>query len=780
MTTIPRTKDDLKSALPDINSTLKLKGPDASIEIHRDAYGIPHVKAESTHDAFFGQGFVAAQDRLWQMDYDRYRVYGRWAEFVGESGLEQDKMMRRFQIGATVEKDYESINAEAKAMLEAYAAGVNAFLEITNTLPIEYQILDKRPEKWEPWDCLAVYKVRHIMMGVFEGKLWRARLVNILGPEKAASLLRGYQPGHLAIVPPGTDYDGPILDGLKELSEGLEAIAWLKDSPDSGSNNWAVAGSRTASGKPIVAGDSHRGLDTPNVYYQNHISCPDFDVIGLSFPGCPGFPHFGHNANVAWCQTHAGADYQDLYVERFREDDVTLYEFMGEWKQAEIRHEVIKVRDGQTVEMNVTVTGHGPIISGDPVSGYGIAFKYTATAEPNHLAEPILEMMYATSVDEIDEAMRKWVDPCNNFVFGDIQGDIGYLNRGKVPIRSIANAWLPVPGWTGEHEWQGVIPFEELARIRNPETGYIVSANNRIVSKDYPYYIALDFTPEYRARRVTERLKPMTNATIEDMALVHADRVSIPAQVYVKLLSEVTPLDEYSAKAKEKLIDWDCSMERDAVAPTIYSAFRMKLHQALGESFFGSLSDEAFGGTGRGAPGHVRQLTSLLVTMARENDTSFLPPGTQWKSIAAQALADGVSYLRERLGDDIDSWQWGKVHQTRPRHVLSPSWPELALLLDPPSVSMGGDGDTPNAGSYSPANPFVITGLSVARYAFDLDDWNNCAWAIPLGSSGHPGSAHYADQAEIWAEVKLIPMLYDWDRIRSGADSHQTLTGSQA
>lgn len=775
MVATPISKEDLTQALPDVKSVLKLHGLESTIEIIRDSYGIPHIKAQSVHGAFFGQGFATAQDRLWHMDYDRHRVYGRWAEYVGESGIDQDKMMRRFQIGATVKGDYDAINPEARAMLDAYVAGVNAFIKSTSALPVEYTIVGATPELWEPWDCIAIYKVRHIMMGVFEGKLWRARLVNTLGLERAASLVRGYQPGHLVIVPPGTDYDGAVLDSLKELSEGLETINWLRDDPDAGSNNWAVAGSRTASGKPLVAGDSHRGLDTPNVYYQNHVTCPDFDVVGLSFPGCPGFPHFGHNANVAWCQTHAGADYQDLYVERFQADDATQYEFKGEWKQAEVRHEVIKVRNGNTIELDVTVTDHGPIIAGDPTSGFGIAFKYTATAEPNHLAEPILQMMYATSADEIEEAMREWVDPCNNFVFGDVHGDMGYLNRGKVPIRSIANAWLPVPGWTGEHEWEGVIPFEDLARIRNPETGYIVSANNRIVDKDYPYYIALDFAPDYRARRVMERLKPLHNATVEDMASVHAERTSIPAQVYVKLISDVEPLDEWSAKAKEQLVSWDCSMERDSVAPTIYSAFRMKLHATIGESLLGPLAGEAFGATGRGAPGHIRQLTSLLVTMARDDDTSFLPPGSSWKSITAKALAEGVAYLRERLGDDVSTWQWGKVHHTKPSHPLSASFPELASLLDPPSVSMGGDGDTPNAGGYSPANPFVIMGLSVARYAFDTADWNNSGWAVPLGASGHPGSPHYADQANTWADVKLIPVLYDWQRIEADAETRQTL-----
>ena len=770
------TLEQLGAALPETSKGQRLKGLEGPVEIYRDGRGIPHVKAGSVHDAFFGQGFATAQDRLWHMDYDRRRAYGRWAEFAGASALEQDKTMRRFQIAPTVKTDYQAVNGETRAMLDAYTAGVNAFIQTTKALPIEYSLVDGEPEPWHPWDCLAVFKVRHILMGVFEGKIWRARLVNELGPEKAADLLRGYQPGHLLIIPPGLDYDGPVADGLKELSEGADAVNWLRET-DTGSNSWAVSGTRTASGKPLMAGDPHRALDTPNVYYQNQISCPEFDAIGLSFPGCPGFPHFGHNAHVAWCVTHAGADYQDLYVERFDRGDPTRYESNGRYKKADVRHERIEVRGGPPVQIDVAVTHHGPVVAGEPKSGYGLSFKYTATAAPNLGFQSIRRMLEATSADELDESMRTWVDPCNNFLFADVHGDIGYLNRGEVPIRSMANAWLPVPGWTGEHEWDGQIPFEELARSRNPETGYIVTANNRIVGDDYPYYIALDFAPDHRARRITERLRSLESATVDDMAAVHAERVSIPALVYLDLLATVEPADGLAASAKAKLAGWDGSMERDAIAPTIYSAFGERLHRRVVQHLLGdSLGREPFGDTGRGGSGHLRQLASVLVTMAAENDASLLPPGEDWKSVASQALDDGVADLRERLGDDVESWQWGKVHHTRPRHTLSDAFPELTAALDPPSVPMGGDGDTPQAGGYTPKEPFVMTGMSVARYVFDLADWGNSAWITPLGASGHPGSPHYADQAPIWGEVRLLPMLYDWDRIADAAESHQTLT----
>lgn len=776
MATMPKSRNDLRSALPDVSSTLKFDAIDGTIEIYRDGFGIPHVRAQSEHDAFFGQGFATAQDRMWHMDVDRRRAYGRWAEFVGKSGIEQDVMMRKFQIGATVKADYEAVNADTKAMLDAYAAGVNAFIETTRRLPVEYQLVDAKPEPWQPWDSIAVFKVRHILMGVFEGKLWRAKVVNALGPEKAASLLRGYQPGHMVIVPPGAVYDSPAMDALEDFNNGLDAIEWLKETPESGSNNWAVLGSRTASGKPLVAGDPHRGLDTPNVYYQNHIACPDFDVTGLSFPGIPGFPHFGHNSTVAWCVTHAQADYQDIYVEKFNPDNPSQYEYKGQWKQAKISHEVIKVRDGEAVELDVTATHHGPVIGGDPAKGKGLAFRYTATAEPNRGFESILQMMKATNADEMDEAMREWVDPCNNFVFADVEGNVEYLNRGKLPIRPMANAWLPVAGWTGENEWQGYVPFEELARIRNPENGFIVTANNRIVGKDYPYYISIDAAPEYRARRIHDRLTPLNKATVEDMGSIHAEKISIPAQIYQKVIAGIDPLDDLSTKARQILVDWNCSMERDAVAPTIFCEFYGRLTRAvIGHLIGDALADEMFGASGRGAPTHMRHLATRMEVGAQENDISILPPGETWTLIAAKALSESVAELKARLGGDVSKWVWGDVHYTRPKHTLSDAFPDMAELLDPPSVPMGGGLDTPQAGGFSFANPFVITGMSVARYVFDTDNWDNSRWIVPLGSSGHPGSPHYADQASTWKEVDLIRMTYSWDRIRRETKSQQTL-----
>lgn len=766
------TRADLEAALPDVRSTLRLPGLERRVEVWRDPQGIPHVRASSVWDAFFAQGFVHAQDRLWQMEYDRRRAYGRWAEYAGPAALAQDAQMRRCRLEHSARMDYEAADTETRRMLEAYASGVSAFVTTSRALPVEFRLVGGRPAPWQPWDAGAVFKVRHILMGVWQTKAWRARLLRRLGAARTAQLCPGTPPNPMLIVPPGVEYRGPAADGLAELTEQEAVLAHLP-AWENGSNNWAVAGSRTASGRPLVAGDPHRPLDVPSVYYQNHVACPEFDAIGLSFPGVPGFPHFGHNAHVAWCVTHTGADYQDLFIERF--DEQGRYEFGGEWRAPQTARETIAVRGGAPVEIEVTVTPHGPIILGEPSSGHAFALRYTATAEPNHTFDCLLPMLRASDAGELEESMRQWVDPVNNFVFAAVHGDIGYKTRGRVPVRDPANAWVPVPGWNGAHEWQGVIPFEALPAVRNPSTGWVATANSRVAGPEYPHYIGLDFAPDFRTRRVVERLRDLRGATVADMARLHADRVSIPAREFVQILRDVPPADAPSKEARERLLAWDGEMDRDSVPATIYAVFRERLMRDLMTPILGSLSSEAFAGTPRGAVAHMARLRARLAEMIRQGDRTLLPPGVGWSQVLAQALAASVAELRATLGPDMAAWLWGRIHATQPRHTLSESFPDLAALLDPPSIPMGGDGETVQAGSYIAGAGYGLTSTSVARYVFDLADWERSAWVVPLGASGHPGSPHYADQASVWGDVRLLPMRYVWSRIAADAESRQTL-----
>jgi penicillin amidase len=774
------TRADLQAALPDVTSTLHLPGLLRPVDIFRDRWGIPHIRAENEHDAFFAQGFVTAQDRLWHMDYDRYRALGRWAECAGPVALVEDRLMRTFALQRAAKADYQVSSSEARAMLDAHTDGINAFITTTRSLPIEYTLLDLTPELWQPWHSLAVYKVRNMLMGTYEMKLWRTRLTLGLGAERAAALFPGYPQGALVTTPPGATYQGPPLVCLDELAMVAAQLNWLGET-DGGSNAWVVSGARTASGLPLVAGDSHRALDTPSVYYQIHLTCPTFRVSGYAVPGIPGAPHFSHTAYVAWGMTHGYGDYQDLYIERFRTQAGRLeYAYKDRWLPADVSDETLQVRGGKAETLRVVTTQHGPIIAGDPSQGTGLAFSHTGTRSGTPWLDSVYRLLLARSADEAEEALREWTEPVNNVVYADVHGEFGYRYRGRIPLRSMSNAWRPVPGWTGEHEWQGQIPFADMPHIRNPEAGYVVTCNHGVTPADYPYYINTYFAPEYRARRITSRLQALPPGTIkvEDMGAIHADRVSIPAQVFVQVLKQTQLTEPPLVAAREMLLQWDCSMDQTSAAAALYATARTYCLKDIIDAVLGRFADETrsgAGGTGRGAPTHASQLYARAVTAMAHDDASLLPPGQTWPGLVASALRRAVTELQQRLGGDMHSWTWGQIHHTRPRHPLSRAFPELAELLDPPAVPAGGDGDTPQAGSYSTMERFVLTAMSVNRYIHDPADWRRSRWIVPLGASGHPGSPHFADQAQLWAEVQTIPQLWDWQDIEAVAATRQHL-----
>jgi penicillin amidase len=775
--TFALTPESLRAAVPDLARPHTMRGLDGPVAIHRDAHGIPHLRAGSEHDAHFAQGFVHAQDRLWHMEYDRRRAYGRWAEALGPAGLPEDRMMRRFRIGPALPKIYETLRAETRAMLEAYAQGVNAFLESEPPLPVEFALTGVKPQPWLPLDSLAVFAVRHILMGVWEAKLWRARMLHAMGPEKVAAFHPGYAPGQLVIVPPDGRYGGAPLQAYETLKDALAHLTYLRHGNADGSNNWVLGGARTASGKPLLAGDPHRALDVPNVYYQNHVACEAFDAIGFSFPGVPGFPHFAHTARVAWAITHGSADYQDLYIERFDSKDPTRYEHKGQWHTARRDRETIQVRGAAPETLETWETLHGPIVAGEPAQGNALAFRYTALEAPNGTLDAVRAMLLARSADELEAAVRPWVDPVNNMVYCDVDGAFGYRTRGRLPVRSEANAWVPVPGWTGEHEWSGNVPFEAMPAVRDPACGYAYTANNRIVDESYPHYIGLDFAPGFRAERIHERLHGLSAATVEDMAAAQADVGSVPAAGFRAVYDRVRPADAPGERALTLLRAWDGQVTADSPAPTVFAVWRRHILLRL----FTPQLDEALlkdilAAVDRGANGLLTRTQARLHQLIADDDRSVLPPGETWDALISAALGDAVRELSALLGPDPDTWRWEREHHTAAVHLLAGLHPDGARLLNPPPLRMGGDGDTVQAGGYYVAQDLRARFISVARYIFDAGDWNNSRWIVPGGVSGHPGSPHCQDQAPLYERHQYVPMTYDWRTIEREAKHTQKLT----
>lgn len=760
------TPETLRAALPPLDGTLHVPGLGAPVEVLRDPEGVPHIRAASQRDAFLAQGFVHAQDRLFQMDLNLRRGLGRSAEWLGSSAVEMDALCRRLGMEAACRRDHAALGDEARDMLDAYVAGVNAYIDSGAPLPVEYGLLGATPLRWEAWHPIAVMRRLGLLMGSVWFKLWRAAALPHIGAEQAMKLR--YEDGgiDLLCIPPGVE----AARWTATLAELAPAIAALLDraAPDAaggGSNNWALSAERSATGRPFLAGDPHRVFEIPNMYAQGHLACDAFDVIGLTVPGVPGFPHFAHNGRVAWCVTHAFVDIHDLFVERF-DETATQVRFRDAWLPVTRWYESITIRGAASREIEVVETAHGPIVAGDPASGTAIALRSVQFAETDLSFDCLPRMLRAATVPALFDATRGWGLIDHNLVAGDTQGRIGHLVRAMVPRRPRANGWLPVPGWTGEHEWDGWIPFESMPRQIDPADGVIVTANNRVVADGGPDYLCTDCHPPNRARRIMTLLsRPATDADAQSAA-IHGDTLSANALLLRDSLAALSVSGE-AAALRQRLLDWDGRMAAGSLAASGYMALRLALTRILAErSGLGALGGDPLLAV---APGVVplNQLWWTLPTLLRTDDATLLG-GWSWSEALQAALVAAVA-------DPLATQPWGDAHRPRFTHPLSAAFPGAAPLLDPPAQAIGGDGDTVFANGLLPHAGTRATYGALARYAFDVGAWENSRWSVFLGASGHPGSPHYANQHAAWAEARMVPMRYGWEGLAATATARQAL-----
>jgi penicillin amidase len=756
----------LQAALPPLSGPLRLPGLKAPVTVHRDAWGIPHIRAKGEADAFFALGAVHAQDRLFQMELNRRRALGRAAEWLGAPAAEGDALARRLGIEAASRRDHEAASPEARDMLAAYVAGVNAFLASGAPLPVEYGLLEAHPEPWEPWHPIAVMRRLGLLMGSVWFKLWRAAALPVVGAENAAKLRYDDGGRDLLCIPPGVEASRWEAD-LKALAPAIAALleASGADATGGGSNNWAVGPSRSATGRPVLAGDPHRVFEIPNMYTQHHLACDAFDVTGLTVPGVPGFPHFAHNGRVAYCVTHAFMDIHDLYLERFDAAGAKTQTADG-WQPVTRRTEVVQVRGAAPHTVEIVETVHGPVIAGGPAAGTALALRSVQFAETDHSFDCLPRMLRTGGVEELFAATRGWGVIDHNLVAADVSGHIGHLVRARVPRRPRSNGWLPVPGWTGEHEWQGWIAHEDMPVAINPAGGVIVTANNRVVDDSHPDYLCTDCHPPHRARRIAALLAEGPHAP-EAAGTIHGDTLSpIALLLRDRLAALPVPTDAAQAEMHARLRDWDGRMDAGSEAATAYIALRRALTSILAErSGLVGLSGHPWLSPSPGiAP--QNQLWWALPALLRADDASMLG-GWSWEQAIAAALAQAAA---------TPAQPWGEAHRPRFTHPLSPLFPDSAALLDPPALPIGGDGDTVLAdGVVCTAGPAAAYG-PLARYAFDVGNWEASRWAVFHGTSGQPGSPHYADQNIPWSACEMVPMRYDWHGIEAEAKATQTFT----
>ncbi|HNP72172.1 MAG TPA: penicillin acylase family protein [Kouleothrix sp.] len=768
----------LRGALPQTTGSLKVPGLSAPVEIIRDTDAVPHIRAANEADALFGLGYAHAQDRLWQMEFQRRVGNGRISEFAGPSQLDTDKFLRTLGTARAAASAWDTLPAASRAPIEAYVAGVNAFIASHSgrQLPVEFTILGITPEPWRPQDVLVWGKMMAWDLGGnWGGELLRSSLTDKLGAAKANELMPAYIDGRPIILPEGNSTSGatnheprsaqrapaPAGSYSSAASRLLAINQVLKDDfglggTAIGSNNWVIGGARTTTGKPLLANDPHLGARIPSIWYLAHITGGAIDAIGATLPGVPGIV-IGHNQRIAWGVTNTGPDVQDLFAEHINQQNQV--EFKGAWEPLQIIPEVIKVKGQPDVTLNVRVTRHGPLIS-DVLQGVNepLAFRWTALDPEDHTIAAFLGINRAQSWADFTATLRDYSAPMQNFVFADVDGNIGYYAPGRLPIRAAGDGTRPTEGWTGANEWTGYVPFDELPHAFNPPQGYIATANNQAVPNSYPHLVSTDWAAPYRAERIVELIESKPKLSPDDIAAMQADQQSTLARRLLPLMLAAKTEDARAKAAIEMLKGWDATMKGDSAQAAVYQAWYAQiaphlLKDDLGDQLWNQYADE-------------RNYIAMLLDTTLPNNASPWCDDTRTPAVEdcatelGAALVDGLADMSKAQGsDDIKSWRWDRVHHAMFPHNVLDGVGALRPIFSR-SVPNGGDGFTVDVAPPSTSDMYNQYHVPSYREIIDLSNLDSSRFMHTVGQSGQVLSGDYANLIERWVRVEYMPMRY--------------------
>src|SRR5919106_2683558 len=744
--------------LPKTRGRLRALGLSAAVEIRRDRWGVPHIRAGSRRDLWLAQGLCHGQDRLWQLDLYRRMASGRLSEIAGREGLRADRLMRTLGLRRIAEREAGELTPELRGDLDAYCAGVNTAAEAAKAPPAELQLLRREFAPWEPVDMLAALKLLAFGLSTnWERELLRADMVRELGPELAARLDPVYPRGHPVMASPGGAFAGEGLALAEQIDRVRETVGLPVEA--GGSNNWAVSGKRTKSGHPLLAGDPHLPPSMPGIFYQVDLELDGRFARGASLPGVPGIS-MGQTNDVAFAFTNAMADVMDLFVERIDRD---RYEFEGEWRPLEVRVEEIEVKGrAEPQRLEVRHTHHGPIVNealgaddADP-----LALRWTVLDAPA-LSEANVRVLEPTSGPELVAMLSAHAAPVSNMVWADRHGNIGYKTVGRIPSRRGDCPDLPKPGWTGEFEWEGLVPYGEMPEARDPECGYLVSANNRIVGDDYPHHITSDYLDGYRARRIEELILAEREHDHESFEAMQSDHYSIPGMETVHRLARLRPRDQREVAAIERLKSWDGRLAVDSVAASIYQAFTMRLARDVTRAAIRD-RDLAERWLDRSDSGFINHVTSPwrwhshLLALWGEGDAQLV--GRPWEGLVRDALRGALDDLEDRFGPDPEAWRWGRLHRLDFPHAIGAANPVFAALFNR-SLEAGGGQETVSQIAHDPNDPLKAVWAPCWRVVADPAPPDRSRWQAFTGQSGQAGSPHYDDLQVDWLEGRTQAMV---------------------
>ncbi len=719
------------ATLPQTSGRLVLTGLSATAQVLRDGHGVIRIEAQSLADLFFAQGVVHAQERLWQMEFQRRLGAGRLAEVLGPAALETDKFMRALGVYRAARAAYRALSPEIRDQLDAYVAGINAYLAANPPLPLEFRLLGFRPEPWTPEDALVWAKVMSWELSKnYEEELTRYRL-----------LARGLTKARINELMPPYPEDAPtVLKSVaarpapadEKQAETLLAADRAFFPHLEASNNWVLAPQRTATGGALLANDPHLRLTAPSVWILMDLKAPGFHAVGASFPGLPGIV-IGRNDHVAWGVTNMGADVQDLYV---LEEAPGGYRYRGEVRPYRVRREVIRVRGRSPVELRVRETVYGPVIS-DVVQVPGakpLALRWVSLDPGDTTLEAFLRLNRARNWEAFKAALRYYVAPSQNFVYADREGNIGYIAPGRIPIRKPGHTGAyPVPG-TGAWDWQGWIPFEALPQVYNPPEGYIVTANHKPVPKDYPYLLGVDWAEPFRAERIETLIRSRPRHDLKSLQAIQLDEVSLLYWAFRPVLERLRPKSERARAWQERLLAWDGDTGAKSEEASVFEAWYTELSR-LPEAEVGER--------------YWKEPRYLLRAMLR-GDAACTARGVGCLEFAAEALEAALA----RLGLEVKPW--GQLHPAVFAHLVMSKDPRLRRLFER-RVAHGGDRYTVNVGIYRPEDFRMYWGPSY-RELVDLAHPERSLFIHPMGQSGNVMSRHYADLLPLWARGAYLPM----------------------
>jgi penicillin amidase len=746
----------VRRPLPRTEGRVSVQGISAPVEIRRDRWGVPHVYASTPEDAWFGQGYCHAQDRLWQLELYRRFAAGRLAEVGGGEALRTDRFVRTLGLRREALREETRLGDRLRAAMEAYAAGVNQAAE-QQTRPLEMQILRLEFEPWRPADTLTLTKLLALGLSAnWERELIRADLVRELGADRAALLDPGYPEGNPVVLEPGLAWSGDGSALAEQVGVLREALGFAPD--PTGSNNWAVSASRSATGGALLAGDPHLSPGMPGITYQLGLYVRDRFCRGASFPGRIGIA-FGQNNDVAWSFTNAVADTMDLFVERVVGEH---YEFEGEWRPVEYAEEEIVVKGrSEPEQLVVRATHHGPIVNEALLADEAepLALAWAARTEPC-VTEATLGVFDVTSGPELVASLEPHNAPVSSLVWADSGGSIGFKCIGRVPVRRGECPDLPKPGWTGEHEWERWIPYEELPELTDPDSGFVVTANNRITPEGYPHHISTDWFDGYRARRVEEMILGADEHDLDDFQRMQLDRFSRPGIETAHRLARLRPREARETAAIERLRSWDGHMDPDSVAATIYQAFTLKLAREVARCAIRDrdLAERWLDRADNGFMAHVSspwRWQSHLLKLWEEGDSDLI--GRDWSDLALDALRAALDELEDRFGTEWSAWRWGRVHALEFPHVLGAASPLLARIFNR-TLEVGGAQETVAQVGWDPNDPYRAIWAPAWRIVADPADPDRSRWQAFTGESGHVGSPHYDDLQPRWLRGEMQPM----------------------